>query len=178
MSLSSEQHKVAPVSGPLDYSLFAPAASLPVIEEDAAFEQCGEWSFIVELLNDILAEREARVEELQSAVQADDHTKLHKTAHAIKGAALNLHLPALVDVSKKSELLGKQLELSKDDSRLLQCRQPLIAALQTEYDRLQHYIPTAQEKADAELEGGGVEGTNDAYGDQQDDYDDYQQHPG
>ena len=176
MSVSSE-HKVAAVSGPLDYSLFAPSPSLPVIDEDAAFDQCQEWSFIVELLNDILAERDARVDELQSAADASDHTKFHKAAHAIKGAALNLHLPALVDVSKKSELLGKQLEISKDDTRLLQCRQPLIAALQEEYDRLQEYIPTAQQKADAELEGGGAGGADDSYGDQQDEYD-YQAHAG
>ena len=173
MSLSSE-HKVAAVSGPVDYSLFAPTPSLPVIDEDAAFEQCQEWGFIVELLNDILAERDERVEELQSALDASDHTKFHKAAHAIKGAALNLHLPALVDVSKKSELLGKQLEISRDDSTLQQCRQPLVAALQAEYDRLQQYIPAAQLKADAELEGGGPEGPDEAYGGQ-DDYDDYHQ---
>lgn len=174
MSLPSE-HKVAAVSGPLDYSLFAPTASLPVIDEDAAFEQCQEWSFIVELLTDILNEREERVEELQSALDAGDHTKFHKAAHAIKGAALNLHLPALVDVSKKSELLGKQLEVSGDDSRLLQCRQPLIAALQTEYGRLQQYIPAAQVKADEELEAGGAD---DQYRDQQDEYDNYQPNAG
>ena len=51
------EHKVAAVSGPVDYSLFAPTPSLPVIDEDASFEQCQEWGFIVELLNDILAER-------------------------------------------------------------------------------------------------------------------------
>ena len=132
---------------------------------------------MVELLNDIAAERDKRVEELQSAVSAADHNKLHKTAHAIKGAALNLHLPAIVDVSKKCELLGKQLELSSDDTQLLDCRQPLIAALQAEYDRLEQYIPQAQEKADAEAEGGGADGGDDAYGDQADEYD-YQTHAG
>ena len=71
-------------------------------------------------------------------------------------------------------MLGKQLELSGDDSTLLNCRQTLIASLEAEYDRLQEYIPTAQEKADAELEGGGA-GGDDAYGEQQDEYDDYQQ---
>ena len=169
---------MAAVRGPLDYSLFAPSPSLPVINEDAALDQCGDWSFIAELLTDMMEERAFRVDELQSAMEAREHTKFHKAAHAIKGAALNLHLPALVDVSKKSELLGKQLEVSGDDVRLLQCRQPLIAALQSEYDRLQQYIPTAQQKADAESEGGGADGADDAYGDQQDDYDDYQTHAG
>lgn len=175
--MSSADHKVAPVSGPLDYSLFAPSPSLPVIDEDAAFEQCQEWSFIVELLNDTLAERDERVDELQASLEASDHTRFHKAAHAIKGAALNLHLPALVDVSKKSELLGKQLEVSGDDTRLLECRRPLIAALQTEYDRLQEYIPAAQLKADEEAAGGG-DGGDDAYGDQDGDYDEYQTHAG
>ncbi len=174
--MSAPDHKVAPIAGPVDYSLFAPSPSLPVIDEEAAFDQCQEWGFIAELLTDILNEREVRVEELQSAADAGDPTKFHKTAHAIKGAALNLHLPALVDVSKKSELLGKQLELSTDDQRLLQCRQPLIDALLTEYGRLEQYIPTAQEKAEAEA--GGAEGADDAYGDQEGEYDDYQAHAG
>ena len=167
MSLSSSasgsgEHKVAAVTdGSLDYALFVYSPSLPVVDEASMLEQCGDdWEFVVEILQDVMNERAARVAELQAALQAGQHTDFHKAAHAIKGVALNLHLPALVDVSKKAELLGKQLLVSPADRRLLDSRAPLIAALHTEYARLELYIQTAKERADAA--GGGEDGDDSA----------------
>lgn len=73
--------------------------------------------------------------------------------YRIVGAALNLHLPALVDVSKAAELLGKELEKQPSDNKMLNERQGYVDALAIEYDRLDAYLPEAQANADAELGG-------------------------
>lgn len=100
-------------------------------------------------------DREQIVTDMQDAIDTNDHVKYYKTAHALKGAALNLHLPALVDVSKAAELLGKELEKKPDDSHMLAERQGYVDALNVEYDRLNEYLPEAQANADAEA--GGLE---------------------
>jgi len=146
-------HKVyAITNGAVDYSLYVAVPNLPLIDAEHSLEQCGDWTFIAELLQDIVNEREERVAELEAAIETNDPEKFHKSAHAIKGAALNLFLPALVDVSKRTEALGKQLEIeaSKNDQRLLASRQPLIQALLTEYQRIEEFIPEAQQLADEE----------------------------
>jgi len=168
------EHKViATTDGPIDYDAFAPTADLPVIDESAALEQCCDWEFVSELLVDVINERRERLDELSAAMETNDHSRFNKAAHALKGAALNLYLIALVDVCKKSELLGKQLEVGGRyavDGRLLSARAPLIRHLEIEYGRLEDYIPTAQQHA-AEARGGeNVDG--DEYEDDYNDADD------
>lgn len=123
---------------------------LPVIDPDGALEQCGDWSFVVELLNDLLTEKPDILNGLSSALAASDHVAFHKTAHALKGAALNLHLPALSDVSKKAELLGKALEKTPSDAVMLPHRAVLLHRLQSEYARLEAMLPELQLKAQQE----------------------------
>jgi len=156
--LSQSSHKVVAVTdvSGLDYSLFEPLSDLPVIDVDECLAVCDDWSFVVELLNDVLSERDVRIPALQAALNANDHTEFHKAAHAIKGAALNMRLPALVDSSKKCELIGKQLELPqfRNDQQLLQMRQRVINKLKEEYQRLEDYIPIAEQQAEAENKQG------------------------
>lgn len=126
----------------------------PVIDEEGVLEQCGDWAFVVELLDDILNDKDQMVDDLQSAVDSNDHVKFYKTAHALKGAALNLHLPGIVDVSKAAEMLGKELEKQGGtDQAMLDERQGHVDQLKVEYKRLEDYMPEA--RANAEAEGGG-----------------------
>lgn len=134
---------------------FEPESDLPVIDAESALEQCCDWSFVVELLDDVLAERETMAQQLVDAAQANDHTAYHKAAHALKGAALNLHLPALIDVSRKAELLGKQLELTPSHQDLLDMRQLMVEHLQIEYGRLDESMPEMRQQAEQEAAGGG-----------------------
>jgi len=159
------EHKVmATTDGPIDYSAFTPTPDLPVIDEGAALEQCCDWEFVSELLVDVINERTERIDDLTAALETNDHGRFHRAAHALKGAALNLYLTALVDVCKKSELLGKQLEVGGAyavDGRLLAARAPLIRHLETEYARLEAYIPTAQQHA-ADERGDDADADGDA----------------
>jgi len=167
-------HKViATTDGPIDFDSFTPTMGLPVIDESAALEQCCDWEFVSELLVDVINERRDRIDELTAAMETNDHTRFHKAAHALKGAALNLYLIALVDVCKKSELLGKQLEVGGKyaaDGRLLSARRPLIRHLEVEYGRLEDYIPTAQQHAADARGSDNVDGGE--YDDEYDDGDD------
>lgn len=154
------EHKVQPLpSDHLDYSAFAPLSDLPVCNEDIMLETCGDWAFTFEILTDTINEKEERIGDLNVALEANDATAFHKAAHAIKGVALNLHLPALVDCSKKAEMLGKQLEIKEnaDDEKLLDLRQVLIDQIAREYERIEEYLPHAAQMADQEqeLEGEG-----------------------
>jgi HPt (histidine-containing phosphotransfer) domain-containing protein len=95
------------------------------------------------------------IQQLTDAAAATDHTAYHKAAHALKGAALNLHLPALIDVSRKAELLGKQLEITPTHQELLDMRQLMIQHLLGEYDRLDECMPEMRQQAEQEAGGGG-----------------------
>jgi HPt (histidine-containing phosphotransfer) domain-containing protein len=152
--MTDSAHRVNVVKGKdeIDYEEFEPTTDLPVVDEVNTLEQCGDWAFVVELLGDFINERDSNLEKLNLLLKEKDHTEFHKVAHALKGASLNLHLPALVDVSKKLEKIGKQLEITSDDERLLNQRQPLVDALTVEYDRLEKFLPRAKELASAEAE--------------------------
>jgi len=133
----------------------------PVISPEDALAQCGDWSFIVELLNDMLQEESTNLEGLKQAIATDNHKAYSEIAHGIKGAALNMHLPGLADVSKYAEFLGKDLldgKINADKKEeLLKQREPCVQALAHEYKRLAAFIPEAQQKADEEAAGGGEE---------------------
>jgi HPt (histidine-containing phosphotransfer) domain-containing protein len=150
----TSDHRVNAVKDPssINYVDFEYTPELPVIVEELTLEQCGDWAFVAELLEDFLNDRDESIEKLSAALKDNDHTEFHKTAHGIKGASLNLHLPALVDVSKKLEKLGKQLEVTPEDERLLTQRQSLIDGLLVEYENLENYLPQAKKHA-LEAEG-------------------------
>lgn len=52
---------------------FLPTADMPVIDPEGALEQCCDWTFVVELLGDVLKEKEETVKSLQEATEKDDH---------------------------------------------------------------------------------------------------------
>jgi len=64
---------------------FMPAMDLDVIDAESALEQCCDWSFVVELLDDVLNDRDSVISQLQDALEKNDPTAYHKTAHALKG---------------------------------------------------------------------------------------------
>ena len=153
-------------NGTIDYNIFQYSGNQPVIDEARCLDVCGDWSFATELLTDTLRERDVRILELKQAITENNHLEYLKLAHAIKGAALNLHLPALVDVTKKTELLGRQLQISSNDMILLGLREMLMDKLIIEYERLENYLPKAQNRANREAEGeevemDGLDGAND-----------------
>jgi len=91
-------------------------------------------------------------------------SQLHGWFKIFVGAALNLHLPALVDVSRKTELLGKQLEITPTHPELLKMRQSMIDHLEIEYDRLDQYMPEARQNAEVEQNDEGEEEDEEAEG--------------
>ena len=107
--------------------------------------------FIVELLQDILTEGHTSLSALRAAWISGDHSGFWRTAHAIKGSALNLHLPALAAVSQRAEELGRQLEMSGGDDQLHDLQKSSIEAMKWELDRLRRYFPTAQTRAREQL---------------------------
>ena len=129
-----------------------PPIVLPVIDEIASLEQCGDWMFIVELLLDILTEGHAALTALRAAWIFGDHSGFWRTAHAIKGSALNLHLPALTAVSQRAEELGRRLEMGGGDDQQHDFQEASIKAMEWELDRLRRYFPTAQARAREQLQ--------------------------
>lgn len=157
-SSTSSTGNLSAASLPSSAEAYRSKGDLPVISPEDVLEQCGDWSFVVELLEDILKERDAYLESFMDAVDKNDHTKFHKQAHALKGAALNLHLPALSDASKRAEMLGKKLETDPKNEDLLNMRLDLINELQSEYDRLENYIPEAKALAESGEQNGDMDG--------------------
>lgn len=140
-------------------------------QEDGCLEQCGDWAFVAELVQDVLADHQKTINDLKSALDADDHSvrrplsnrvphfpscvnqSFSKVAHSVKGAALNLHLTALAQASKTAEMLGKQLVQTPTDAALLAQRQSSIDAMDHEYSRLQDLLPEIQALAEEEAAG-------------------------
>jgi hypothetical protein len=101
-------------------NLSAQIASIPSIDEDGAHEQCMDsYEFLLEMLTDVLAERDAYVSLFrQSALEGDWIVFRHK-AHGLFGLGMNLHLPAFANVANRMARLGimalrKQKEPDRD----------------------------------------------------------------
>ena len=167
MSVTSNNKVVAVTSGELDYSLFVHQALLPVVDEEKSLEQCGgEWSFLLELLGDVVAQMDEEMDKLRQATQQNDAVKFAFHGHSVKSCSLNMHLPALADIGIRTEALGKQLEVpwSSKDKRLLDSREPLIQAIGEERRRLEEFVAELQTRLEAEGElggGGGEDGQDD-----------------
>jgi hypothetical protein len=88
-------------------NLSAQIASIPYIDEDAAYEQCMDsYEFLLEMLTDVLAERDAYVNLFrQSALEGDWKVFRHK-AFGLFGLGMNLHLPAFANVANRMARLG------------------------------------------------------------------------
>eukprot|EP00823_Brevimastigomonas_motovehiculus_P004194 TRINITY_DN26_c0_g1_i1.p1 TRINITY_DN26_c0_g1~~TRINITY_DN26_c0_g1_i1.p1 ORF type:complete len:140 (-),score=33.75 TRINITY_DN26_c0_g1_i1:676-1095(-) len=118
---------------------------LKVIEEDKALEQCGgDATFLTELLEEVLKDKEKIVKELSAAMDKNDHKAFSETAHSVKGAALNLYLPGLSTVAKTAEFCGKALMADPKKTDELNQRSGLIKKLVDEYARLDSYLHKKQ----------------------------------
>jgi len=147
---------------------------LPVMNKEACLKECGDWIFIVELIEDMLANLTSHRKNMQTSVANNDHAKYAFEAHTAKGAAANLRLVAIESVSKQAEFIGKALagqlkaeqksELlkflpSNDDATLLKSRPVWIEKLAKEQTRLENFLPeakklAAQTKPSADDDGG------------------------
>ena len=136
------------------HAMMTSTTALPIIDEAAALEQCGDWAFVAELLLDILAEGQAAMSVLQAACISRDATKYRRAAHAIKSSAMSVHLPALSQVSQHAEEMGQQMERETDARRQLYLLLAPLSSLRTELDRLREYIPVAQARVQLEQEAG------------------------
>ena len=121
---------------------------LAPVDDDNALEQCQDWSFFVELVDDIFAEQNKTIGLLEATIHSNDHKNFKEHSHALKGAALNLHLPGLSDITKKAEMVGKQLMLTPDNRMYLDARQPMVDHLKVEYARLLEVLPIYRQKAE------------------------------
>jgi HPt (histidine-containing phosphotransfer) domain-containing protein len=74
----------------------------------------------------------ARLEEMQSALQATDAGHLARAAHNLKGISLNFSAEAVADIALKLEELGKREDLTHAST--------LIAQLDVEIHRLEAYL--------------------------------------
>lgn len=122
----------------------------PVINEAKALEQaCGDPAFLYELLDDISDMRAPSASDLSNAFEQNDHQDLHEKAHSIKGAALNLQLPALACACFDVETVGKWLVTNQghsDFDRAQADRQSRIDRVETEFARFCLWLQTKKDE--------------------------------
>jgi HPt (histidine-containing phosphotransfer) domain-containing protein len=135
--------------------------------------------FLLELLTDTLAERAASLSKLRQFASEGDFMCLRQHAHALYGAAANLHLPAFANVADRIRQLGRmgtrnqngdtfqwQYQFSPQEWKIVQtmsdeqntqldsllraAQAPLIALLDAQYDRLESYLPRPRELSEEE----------------------------
>jgi HPt (histidine-containing phosphotransfer) domain-containing protein len=89
---------------------------LAVVDMEFAMAQCmDDKEFLRELIDEMLLDEDKKLPELQRAIKEDDHKELQSIAHYIKGAAANIGLKALSDISTKLDALGKELKADKTE---------------------------------------------------------------
>ena len=141
----------------VDHSLFIARINLPAVDIAASLQHCGDWAFLIELLQDTVHEGSILLHDLRAAADHNDHSNFYKAARKIKSAASPLHLPLLADASAKAEALGKLLVLRGHDVDLLQCRDKLVETLELGYDQLEAYFLTAETKGNVETDANETE---------------------
>lgn len=123
----------------------------PVIDWDQAMEQCcGEEDFLLEVLGDMLAEREESLVTLHDAWQNDLHKELSEQAHSVKGAAANLFLLSLKKAALETEQLGKALVKDPENEENLAKREGVVKDMVRQYKRIEEWI--AREGLDVPLD--------------------------
>lgn len=57
------------------FSVLCPELStdLPVMDEETSIAQCAEYTFMLELLQEILLEKDEIVQEMETAIETNDH---------------------------------------------------------------------------------------------------------
>jgi len=124
------------------------------VDESAILEQCGDWTFIAELLTDVMNEKAQFIADARQAIAANDHNALRYVGYRLRGAAMNMALTAMVGLCRKIEALACALRDGSDevkrDVRLSGMRESLVLALEAEYDRLEAFRSIAEERAEAE----------------------------
>lgn len=139
---------VVPLSAP-EHSLSNlpdPKSRLSVVDDESALEQCQEWSFFAELIEDLCTGRVESIQPILTAIADNDHLQLKRWSHALVGTALILQLPALKDVTFGLRAVAIQLLLTPDSIPHLQQRHAFMHQLVVEYGRLEAVLPTYQRK--------------------------------
>jgi HPt (histidine-containing phosphotransfer) domain-containing protein len=161
-------------------NLAAQVAAIPFIDEDGAHEQCMTYEFLLEILTDLLAARAATLSKLHQFASQGDFMRFRQEAHALYGAAANLHLPAFANVADRMRQLGLmgarnlkdgdtfrwQTSFSPQEWKLMQAmngeqnaqldsllraaQESLIVLLAAQYDRLESYLPRLRELSEEE----------------------------
>lgn len=126
--------------------------NLAIINDDAAYEQCGSWSFLIELIEDLFNQIDEYTINLENAIKENNHVLLEEQAHSLKGVALNLHLPALADICQKLQTIGRQLIYTPNCLEYLLARRPMFIHYEKELERLTKILPEYIERAENENE--------------------------
>ena len=109
-----------------------PAIDPSVIDNLRQLNQPGEPDIVQQVLSLFLTDAAARIDALVRAVERGDAAALHRTAHALKGAAANIGATALQEQCRELEALGKQGTVAG--------AAPLLAALVAEFARVRAEI--------------------------------------
>jgi HPt (histidine-containing phosphotransfer) domain-containing protein len=85
------------------------------VDWDAASEQVGgDDEFLKEVLDDLISEADAAVDEMKSAIEEKSYDGVMHPAHRIKGSASYLYCEALKDVSLRLQDLGKKKDTPEE----------------------------------------------------------------
>lgn len=122
--------------------MFIPSAVFPGLGDD--------WEFAIELLGDMDDAIAEHAGEMAAALVADptDWKSLESAGHAVKGAALNMHLSAVSNLTMYLETLGREGQASgqQGNKDLLALAQAGLSQLGEERARLQKYKQSAVDR--------------------------------
>lgn len=116
---------------------------IEVLDKEMALNQVGgDEEFLLELIHDVLNERETHLATLEAALQESDYKSYRVCGHTIKGSALNVGLNGLGRWAQQMEKLGDSLlkaaesddndQLSEFGSR----QRPQVEGLKRQYERV------------------------------------------
>eukprot|EP00808_Paulinella_micropora_P011006 g68841.t1 len=140
---------------------------LPIIHEAKLLEQCGDFTFAVELIEEFLTDQAGQATEaIIKSIRENDHKAFTHESHSVKGVAKNLYLTAIGTIATEMDAIGKILLAHKSGggckcgacengfkiSDLLRDREPLLKELLMEIDRLNKHMAVLEQKAAAEEE--------------------------
>lgn len=131
--------------------------NLPIVDEECALEQCADWSFFVELVEDLLLARERRIHQLHQAMLHNDHHSFQQAAISVMECGLDPYLPALIDAGTKASWLAKLLQRTPQAGQYLAMRRSFIDHITIEFARLEAVIPAYRRRGINQLEAQAAE---------------------
>ena len=106
--------------------------AVPFDRDDMLERLGGDAELLTEVLGVFLEECPRMMREIEQALNDNDAALVHRAAHSLKGALLNISATPAAEEAKKLELIGNEERLS-DGAPVLQC-------LQVEIERLQQVL--------------------------------------